>query len=146
MISEKVIEKVLKQAESSARHSWEYGTVFEALLEYRNPSLCIFNDPFPDGRVPTLDEEEISALRYVKPFTLTEGDRLCEGNGEFTSSSFRKRQRETGIVRNSQESAKEGNQKWTSLHFEIQYASSSLSRFTTPVTFRLELFITHTIH
>ena len=81
MMDQALINKAIEQAKASACHSWEYSTVFEALLEYQNPKLCIFNDPFPDGQIPNLDEREVSALRYVKPFILTEGDRLCEGNG-----------------------------------------------------------------
>jgi len=145
MISEKVIEKVLKQAESSACHSWEYGTVFEALLEYRNPSLCIFNDPFPDSRVPTLDEEEISALRYVKPFILTEGDRLCEGNGEFTSSSSRKRPRQTSI-RIARSLQKKELQERTNLQFDIHFSIISTICYPTLVILRPELLLTHILH
>lgn len=85
MISEEVMEKVLEQAQNSAIHSWEYGTVFEALLEYYNPSRCIFNNPFPDKQVPSLIEEDVPALQYVKPFIKLEGDRLCEGNGEYST-------------------------------------------------------------
>lgn len=87
MIEEELIDKVLGQAETSACHSWEYGTVFEAILEYRTPSLSIFNEPFPDGQIPTLDENKIKALKYVKQFILTNDEKLCEGNGMFASPS-----------------------------------------------------------
>ncbi|KAF2831254.1 hypothetical protein CC86DRAFT_137021 [Ophiobolus disseminans] len=81
MIEEHLIEKVLLQAKNTARHSWESGTVFEALLGYHDPSLSVFNHPFPIGQIPILDENEVEALKYVKPFILTDGDTLCEGNG-----------------------------------------------------------------
>jgi hypothetical protein len=86
MISENLITKILSQAQTSASHSWEYGTVFEALLEYHNPPLSIFNDPLPHGKIPTVHESHVPALRYVKPFILTDSDQLCEGNGTFISS------------------------------------------------------------
>lgn len=83
MISPGVFDRVLIQAQSSARHSWEYGIVFEALLEYYNPSISVFNDPFPGNKLPDVDEETVPALKYVKPFILTDGHQLCEGNGEY---------------------------------------------------------------
>jgi hypothetical protein len=82
-MSPELLEKVLFQAQTSACHSWEYGTVFEALLEYHDPAISIFNDPFPGGQIPILTEEKVPALRYVKPFILTDSDQLCEGNGGF---------------------------------------------------------------
>ncbi|KAI4648232.1 hypothetical protein J4E93_004644 [Alternaria ventricosa] len=81
MISQVVIDKVLSKAQETASHSWEYGTVFEALLEYRDPHYSIFHDPFPGGKIPELTVEGVEALRYVKPFIQTNSARLCEGNG-----------------------------------------------------------------
>jgi hypothetical protein len=81
MIPNHLVNKVLDQAKKAASHSWEYSTVFEALLEYYNPSLSIFNDPFPDGNIPVLDEDDIAALKYVNSFISREGDQLCERNG-----------------------------------------------------------------
>jgi hypothetical protein len=83
MLSRKLLEKVLHQAQTSACHSWEYGTVFEALLEYHNPSTSIYNNPFPNKQNPVLIEEQVPALRYVRPFILTNSDQLCEGNGTY---------------------------------------------------------------
>jgi hypothetical protein len=82
MFSYKLIAKILDQSQSSASHSWEYSTVFNALLEYHNPYLSIFNTPFPHGRIPTSGDNKVVALRYVRPFILTDSDRLCEGNGK----------------------------------------------------------------
>lgn len=63
MITPELLEKVLSQAQASACHSWEHGTVFEALLEYRNPSASIFNEPFTEEKVPILNEYHVSALK-----------------------------------------------------------------------------------
>jgi len=89
MIPQVVIDKVLWQAQGTASHSWEYGTVFEALLEYRDPHHSIFHDPFPGGKIPELQVEAVEALRYVKPFIQTNSARLCEGNGKLSSLRFR---------------------------------------------------------
>jgi hypothetical protein len=85
MITPELIEKVLARARDTASHSWEYSTVFEALLEYRNPELTIFGpDPFPNGRVPELSFYHVEALRYVLPFIRTDEvtTTLCDGNGK----------------------------------------------------------------
>ncbi|KAH7086794.1 hypothetical protein FB567DRAFT_51516 [Paraphoma chrysanthemicola] len=81
MFSQKLICKILDQAESSAAHSWEYSTIFNAHIEYHNAPQSIYNDPFPHGRIQESGEDENSGLKYVKQFILTEGDCLCEGNG-----------------------------------------------------------------
>jgi hypothetical protein len=78
-----LLDKVLAHAQSSASHSWEYGTVFEALFEYHNPSYSVFNDPFPNGHNPASDENDVPGLEYVKSFILTDNSQLCEGNGMF---------------------------------------------------------------
>jgi hypothetical protein len=87
MKERELLDKVLAQAQSSASHSWEYGTVFEALLEYHNPSYSVFNDPFPNGHIPALDENDVPGLKYVKPFILIDNNQLCEGNGMFVFST-----------------------------------------------------------
>lgn len=78
MLSPALTSKVLFQARVTASHSWEYGIVFEALLELHNPELSIFHFPFP---IPTLKVEEVAALQYIKPFIRIDSTRLCEGNG-----------------------------------------------------------------
>jgi hypothetical protein len=91
MIPPVLIDKVLVQARQNASHSWEYGTVFEALLEYRDSQVSVFHCPFPGGEIPQLKIEDVEALRYVMPFIQTDSTRLCEGNGK--SSSPRHHQR-----------------------------------------------------
>jgi hypothetical protein len=81
MITPELIEKILAKAQETASHSWEYSTVFEALLEYRNPGLTVFYVPFSDGDVPVSELEDVEALRYVQPFIRTDSTTLCEGNG-----------------------------------------------------------------
>ena len=81
MIPEILIDKVLDKAQETASHSWEYGTVFEAILEYRSSQFTVFHDPFPGGEIPVLRVEDVEALQYVKPFIRTNSQRLCEGNG-----------------------------------------------------------------
>ncbi|KAF2132670.1 Six-hairpin glycosidase [Dothidotthia symphoricarpi CBS 119687] len=81
MISPPLIEKVLRRAQETASHSWEYSTVYEALLEYHTPSLSIFSSPFPNQEVPVLDGEQVQALEYIKPFIRTNTTTLCDGNG-----------------------------------------------------------------
>ncbi|XP_014560056.1 hypothetical protein COCVIDRAFT_90135 [Bipolaris victoriae FI3] len=82
MIPQDVIEKALSRAQESASHSWEHSTVFEALLEYRNPPYSVFSpDPFPNGETPRLKIEDIDALRYVRPLIRTDTPTLSEDNG-----------------------------------------------------------------
>ena len=70
------ILKVLGVAQSVAKHSWEYGTVTQALLDWHDPDLSIWNKPFPDGNaVPQLNPDEVEALQYIKPFIEVNGNR-----------------------------------------------------------------------
>lgn len=82
MVSPAVISTVLAKAIEVASHSWEYGTVAEALLEWHSPNLTIWHDPFPSGQIPTLNIDDVSALSYVKPFISTNGPTLVEGDGK----------------------------------------------------------------
>jgi hypothetical protein len=81
-ISTVLIEKVLSQAQAAATHSWEYGVVFEALLEYHDPSLTVFHTPVSQHRehLSGLDKN-VEALEYIKPFIRKDSTTLCEGNG-----------------------------------------------------------------
>ncbi|KAL1795109.1 hypothetical protein ACET3X_006925 [Alternaria dauci] len=81
MVSQALVDKVLDKARETASHSWEYGTVFEALLEYKDSQFTVFHDPFPGGGIPVLRVEDVEALQYVKLFIRTDSQRLCEGNG-----------------------------------------------------------------
>ncbi|USP76942.1 hypothetical protein yc1106_04216 [Curvularia clavata] len=82
MIPQDVLEKVLSKAQETASHSWEYSTVFEALLEYCNPEYSVFHpNSFPNSQVPKLRVEDADALRYVLPHIRTDSSTLSEGNG-----------------------------------------------------------------
>ena len=87
-----VIEKVLQQAQATASHSWEYGVVFEALLEYLDPSLTVFKTSFPEHQKQLAKVDgDIAALKYVKPHICTDSTTLCESNGKmsfFPRSAF----------------------------------------------------------
>ncbi|KAF2869521.1 hypothetical protein BDV95DRAFT_498199 [Massariosphaeria phaeospora] len=74
---------VLSQAISLATHSWEYGTAAQALLEWDTPSHSIWNAPFPhgNGKLPTLDVDDVSALKYARPFIRTDRETLVDGDG-----------------------------------------------------------------
>ncbi|CAO2657044.1 Nn.00g058470.m01.CDS01 [Neocucurbitaria sp. VM-36] len=80
-MSPELIDKVLDQAIASASHSWEYGTIFEALLEYRSPEYSIFNTPSPSHPSPSRIPEDLPALEYAKRFIRVNSTTLCEGNG-----------------------------------------------------------------
>jgi hypothetical protein len=81
MVSSATISLVLKKAVQVATHSWEYGTVAEAMLEWDSYPQAIWNDPFPNGQVPTLDPSSIPALSYIKPHIRTSGNTLVDGDG-----------------------------------------------------------------
>lgn len=82
MVSADLINAVLTQAARVATHSWEYGTVAEAFLEWDTPQFSIWNDPFPDGQVPTLNVDDVSALTYIKPHIRTDNITLVDGDGK----------------------------------------------------------------
>ena len=72
MVAASIVAKVLSQAITLATHSWEYGTATEALMEWQNPEYSVFGaNPFPNGKIPTLDINKVEALSYVKPHIRT---------------------------------------------------------------------------
>ncbi|KAF2118169.1 Six-hairpin glycosidase-like protein [Lophiotrema nucula] len=82
MVSPDVIATVLQTAISLATHSWENGTVAEAILEWDTPSASIWNAPFDEsGNIPTLDVSNTPALSYIKPWILTNSVTLMDGEG-----------------------------------------------------------------
>lgn len=86
-LPQSLVEKALAQAQKTASHSWEYSTVFHAMLEYQNPELCVFHhaaftaDGGGDDEVPNVKIESVQGLQYVQGFIRTDGDVLCDGNG-----------------------------------------------------------------
>jgi hypothetical protein len=85
MVNPALINTVLAKAIEVATHSWEYGSVAQALLEWNNSTLSIWNTPFPNNEIPTLDYTEVSALEYVKPFIRTNNTTLVDGDGKINS-------------------------------------------------------------
>jgi hypothetical protein len=79
----KLADTVATRACNKAKHSWEYGAASEALLELYNPELSVFGaDPFPDGKLPSIDPHSIRALQFVRPFIQTSSHILIDGDGE----------------------------------------------------------------
>ncbi|PWN26371.1 hypothetical protein BDZ90DRAFT_233501 [Jaminaea rosea] len=75
-------DKVLSVAKKLTTHSWEYGILAEALLEYYNASLSVFgSNPFPNGKVPKPNVATVQALSYVKPNISISGNTLSNGDG-----------------------------------------------------------------
>ena len=77
------IGKVEAKARALAAHSWEYGTLAEALLELYNPELSVFgSNPFPKDKIPKVKAKKVKALSYAKRHILTHNQTLCDGNGQ----------------------------------------------------------------
>lgn len=84
-----LIEKVLTQALETASHSWEYGVVFEALLEYHSPSLTVFHGPVSQHQQHLRGlTGTVQALEYIKPFIRTDNTTLCEGHGKIQTFHY----------------------------------------------------------
>lgn len=75
------ISAVVEQAKRLASHSWEYGTLAEALLELYSPEYAVYcPEAFPNGTVPT-PSPRIPALSYAsQKFNFAEGT-LSPGDG-----------------------------------------------------------------
>lgn len=73
---------MLDVAKSLTSHSWEFGILFSALLEYYNPSYSVFgSNPFPSGKVPTPSVSNVQALSKIKPNIRTNSTTLADGDG-----------------------------------------------------------------
>lgn len=72
------VHKIEGQARKLASHSWEYGTLAEALLELHNPELSVFGtDPFPAGKVPYAPFHQVKSLEYAKLHISLSDNTLC---------------------------------------------------------------------
>jgi hypothetical protein len=71
------IQNVVSVAEKIASHSWEYGTLAEALLELYNPEYSVYSKSsysFPNNAIPTVSSSSVKSLAYVKDkFMLGDG-------------------------------------------------------------------------
>lgn len=78
-----LINSVVSQARLLASHSWEYGTLSEALLEWYSPNIAVYSkDAFPGGMIPVLHSSEIASLSYAKPHIWTDSTTLADGEGK----------------------------------------------------------------
>jgi hypothetical protein len=85
-MSNDLVYKIMEQACGRALHSWEYGAAAESLLELYSPELSVFGqDPFPNGKLPTVDWPEVKSLAYSKQFIKTDADILIDGYGKLQS-------------------------------------------------------------
>lgn len=99
MVSAQLIGTVLQKAVQVATHSWEYGVVFDALLEWNDPKLSIWNDPFPaGGTLPKLDVSSVGALKYIEPFINTTGKTLVNGDGAYFDNPPRTNRGASNII------------------------------------------------
>ncbi|KAK5637193.1 hypothetical protein RRF57_012905 [Xylaria bambusicola] len=81
-MSLEVISKVLSQGHLLATHSWEFGTFSEALLEWHDPHLSVFGaSPFPDGKIPVVQVDQVESLSYAQPHIWTNSTTLVDGDG-----------------------------------------------------------------
>lgn len=83
MVSPSLILKVIAQAERLATHSWEYGSLSLALIDWYNPDISVFSPTaFPHGSLPILDINSTAALAYAKPLIRTNSTTLVDGDGK----------------------------------------------------------------
>ncbi|KAF2964581.1 hypothetical protein GQX73_g8987 [Xylaria multiplex] len=76
------ISKVISQGQLLASHSWEFGAFSESLLEWHNPNLSVFGaSPFPDGKIPVVQVEQVESLSYAKLYIQTGSTTLVDGDG-----------------------------------------------------------------
>lgn len=75
--------KVIAQAERLATHSWEYGSLSLALIDWYNPEISAFSPTaFPYGSLPVLDVNGTTALAYAKPQIRLNSTTLVDGDGK----------------------------------------------------------------
>lgn len=81
--------KVIAQAERLATHSWEYGSLSLALIDWYNPNTSVFAPrAFPNGGIPNLDVNNAYPLAYAKPLIRLNSTTLIEGDGKSTLVAF----------------------------------------------------------
>lgn len=79
-----VVSSVIAQARLLATHSWEYGTLSEALLEWYNPNESVYSsNAFPGGTIPILQVDQVESLSYAKNHIRTNTTTLLDGDGKW---------------------------------------------------------------
>lgn len=87
-MSLEVISRVISQGHRLATHSWEFGTFSEALLEWYDPHLSVFSaTPFPDGKIPVVQVDQVESLSYAQPHIWTNSTTLIDGDGKKKAQS-----------------------------------------------------------
>lgn len=82
-MTSELISNVIMQGRLLASHSWEYGALSEALLEWYNPEFSVFSrDAFPAGQVPVLQVGDIQSLSYAIPHIRINSTTLIDGDGK----------------------------------------------------------------
>lgn len=75
------VSLVVARARELASHSWEYGTLSEALLELYNPEYSVFSlNAFPNGQVPS-PPVSIESLAYASQHIRLDNTTLVDGDG-----------------------------------------------------------------
>lgn len=76
------VANVANKAISIASHSWEYGILTQALLEFYNTTQSVFaKSAFPDGKVRSPTVSKIVGLNYAAGKIATDGSTLADGDG-----------------------------------------------------------------
>ncbi|KAK8172472.1 hypothetical protein BKA80DRAFT_318579 [Phyllosticta citrichinensis] len=74
--------QLIGQAQLLATHSWEWGTLSQALLEWYDPQYSVFADnPFPNASVPRTDPNDVAGLRYATRHIYLDDVVLADGDG-----------------------------------------------------------------
>ncbi|KAK7530192.1 uncharacterized protein J3D65DRAFT_561345 [Phyllosticta citribraziliensis] len=74
--------QLIGQAQLLATHSWEWGTLSQALLEWYDPLYSVFaDDPFPNASVPRTDPNDVAGLRYALRHIYLDNVTLADGDG-----------------------------------------------------------------
>lgn len=77
-----LISNVIMQGRLLASHSWEYGTLSEALLEWCNSKISVFSqNAFPDGQIPVIEVSTTQSLSYAMTNIRTNSTTLVDGDG-----------------------------------------------------------------
>ncbi|CAO1632342.1 unnamed protein product [Sympodiomycopsis kandeliae] len=76
-------DNVLSKGEDLAQHSWEYGIITQALIDYYSPSLSVFTKSvFSKGKMAKPVVSKTAALSYAQPkIDLSRNDTLIDGAG-----------------------------------------------------------------
>lgn len=73
---------VASQAQKLSTHSWEYGTLSQALLELYSPDLTAYSHyAFPHGIIPKVPYQDVPSLDYAAQHIRLNTSTLIDGDG-----------------------------------------------------------------